>query len=199
MLRLLFIFVFALTINSCSKGLNDGNIAENLKATDKIYGRCNNPNRQYTYIEKEICIAKERAAGPDGEVGDPINLTEIIDKFNNPSKNIVYGGLSVNEFLWNGSLSVLGAYPLKTVDSQGGFISTEWILDKEELNKRCQIKINITSQEFISTGVETKILCQIKDGAEWYPDQEILIEEEKKITLKVLEKAQELSIAKDLS
>ena len=199
MLKILFGFVIALTINSCSKGLNDGNIAENLKATDKIYGRCNNPNRQYTYIEKEICIAKERAAGPDGEVGDPINLTEIIDKFNNPSKNIVYGGMSVNEFLWNGSLSVLGAYPLKTVDSQGGFISTEWILDKEEPDKRCQIKINVTSQEFVSTGVETKILCQKKDGAEWYAEKEILTEEEKKITLRVLEKAQELSIAKDLS
>ena len=199
MLKLLFGFVIALSISSCSQGLNEGNIEKNLKATDKIYGRCNNPNRQFTLIEKEICIAKERAAGPDGEVGDPLNLTEIIDKFNNPDKNVVYGGLSVNEFLWNGSLSVLGAYPLQTVDSQGGFISTEWILDKEESNKRCQIKINITSQEFVSTGVETKILCQKKDGDEWYPEKEILVEEEKKITLKVLEKAQELSIAKDLS
>ena len=199
MLKLLFGFVIALSISSCSQGLNEGNIEKNLKATDKIYGRCNNPNRQFTLIEKEICIAKERAAGPDGEVGDPINLTEIIDKFNNPDKNVVYGELSVNEFLWNGSLSVLGAYPLQTVDSQGGFISTEWILDKEEVNKRCQIKINITSQEFVSTGVETKILCQKKDGDEWYPEKEMLVEEEKKITLRVLEKAQELSIAKDLS
>jgi hypothetical protein len=72
-------------------------------------------------------------------------------------------------------------------------------LDREELNKRCQIKINITSQEFVSTGVETKILCQRKNGDEWYPENELLIEEEKKITLRVLEKAQELSIAKDLS
>ena len=199
MLKLLFSLALALMISSCSKGLNSGNIEANLKETDKIYGKCNNPNRQFTEIEREICVAKQRAAGPDGEVGDPINLTELIDKFNNPSKNLVYGGLSVNEFLWNGSLSVLGAYPLKTVDSQGGFISTEWILDKEEINKRCQIKINITSQEFISTGVETRILCQKKDEDEWYPEKEILVEEEKKITLKVLEKAQELSIAKDLS
>ena len=199
MLKLLFSLALALMISSCSKGLNSGNIEANLKETDKIYGKCNNPNRQFTEIEREICVAKQRAAGPDGEVGDPINLTELIDKFNNPGKNLVYGGLSVNEFLWNGSLSVLGAYPLKTVDSQGGFISTEWILDKEEINKRCQIKINITSQEFISTGVETRILCQKKDEDEWYPEKEILVEEEKKITLKVLEKAQELSIAKDLS
>ena len=112
MLKLLFSLVVALLISSCSQGLNEGSIEENLKKTDEIYGRCNKPNRQFTLIEKEICVAKERAAGPDGEVGDPINLTELIDKFNNPSKNVVYGGLSVNEFLWNGSLSVLGAYPL---------------------------------------------------------------------------------------
>ena len=118
---------------------------KNLEATDKIYGRCNNPNRQYTYVEKEICIAKERAAGPDGKVGDPINLTEIIERFNDPSKNVVYAGSSVNQFLWQGSLSVLEEYSLQTVDSQGGFISTDWILDRSEPNKRCQIKIKIFS------------------------------------------------------
>ena len=51
-----------------------------IKKTDKIYGRCNNPNRQFTLIEKEICVAKERAAGPDGEVGEPINLTEGVPR-----------------------------------------------------------------------------------------------------------------------
>ena len=199
MLKLLLSLAVILSISSCSQGLNKGNIEKNLAATDKIYGRCNNPNRQFTEVEREICVAKERAAGPDGEVGDPINLTELIDKFNNPTKNIVYGGTSVNQFLWNGSLSVLESYPLQTVDSQGGFISTDWILDKNEPKKRCQIKINITSLEFISTGVKTKIICQEQDNSQWYPNNEILINEEKKITLKILEKAQELSNIENLS
>ena len=199
MLKLLLSLAAILSISSCSQGINKGNIEKNLAATDKIYGRCNNPNRQFTEVEREICVAKERAAGPDGEVGDPLNLTEIIDKFNNPSKNIVYGGTSVNQFLWNGSLSVLEAYPLQTVDSQGGFISTDWILDKNEQNKRCQIKINVTSLEFISTGVKTKIICQEQENNQWYPANEILIDEEKKITLKILEKAQELSNIENLS
>ena len=199
MLKLLLSLAVILSISSCSQGINKGNIEKNLAATDKIYGRCNNPNRQFTEVEREICVAKERAAGPDGEVGDPINLTELIDKFNNPTKNIVYGGTSVNQFLWNGSLSVLESYPLQTVDSQGGFISTDWILDKNEPKKRCQIKVNITSLEFISTGVKTKIICQEQDNSQWYPNNEILIDEEKKITLKILEKAQELSNIENLS
>ena len=199
MLKLLLSLAVILSISSCSQGINNGNIEKNLAATDKIYGRCNNPNRQFTEVEREICVAKERAAGPDGEVGDPLNLTEIIDKFNNPTQNIVYGGASVNQSLWNGSLSVLEAYPLQTVDSQGGFISTDWILDKNEPKKRCQIKINVISLEFISTGVKTKIICQEQENNQWYPTNEKLIDEEKKITLKILEKAQELSNIENLS
>ena len=116
-----------------------------------------------------------------------------------PKKNIIYAGSSTNQFLWNGTLLVLEAYPLKTVDSQGGFVASEWILDKNEPNKRCQIKVNVTSQDFISTGVKTKIICQEQENNQWFPSDEILIEQEKKITLKILEIAQELSNIEDLS
>ena len=199
MLKLLVSLVITLTIISCGQGLKQGNIEKNLEATDKIYGRCNNPNRQFTEIEKEICVAKVRAAGPDGEVGEAFNLTDLVDKFNNPEKNVIYAGSNVNQFLWNGSLSVLEAYPLKTVESQGGFIASDWILDKNEPGKRCQIKVNVTSQDLISTGVETKIICQEQDNNQWFPSDQILIEQEKQITLRILEKAQELSNIEDLS
>lgn len=74
----------------------DGNLEKNLEATDKIYGKCNNPNRTLTNIEKEVCIAKTQAAGPGGEVKEPLNLRNIFDRFNNPDKNIIYAGSSVN-------------------------------------------------------------------------------------------------------
>ena len=193
MLRLLVLFILALLFSACSQGLLDGNIEKNLEATDKVYGRCDNPYRQFTEIEREICRGKVMAAGPDGEVGDPISLTDIIDKFNNPEKNVVYAGSSVNRYLWQGSLLILEEYPLQTVDSQGGLISTDWILNKELPNKRCQIKVNVITQDFISTGVRTKFICQSKDNDQWYQSNDVLIEEEKKLTLKILEKALELS------
>ena len=199
MLKILVCLASILIVSSCSQGLNQGSIEKNLEATDKIYGRCNNPNRQFTEVEKEICIAKVRAAGPDGEIGEAFNITDLIDKFNNPNKGVVYAGSNVNQFLWNGSLSVLEAYPLKTVDSQGGFIASDWILNKNEPDKRCQIKVNVTSQDLISTGVKTKIICQEQNNSQWYPNNEMLIEQEKKITIKILEIAQELSNIKDLS
>ena len=199
MLKILVCLASILIVSSCSQGLNQGSIEKNLEATDKIYGRCNNPNRQFSEVEKEICISKVRAAGPDGEIGEAFNITDLIDKINNPNKGVVYAGSNVNQFLWNGSLSVLEAYPLKTVDSQGGFIASDWILNKNEPDKRCQIKVNVTSQDLISTGVKTKIICQEQNNSQWYPNNEMLIEQEKKITIKILEIAQELSNIKDLS
>ena len=199
MLKTLISMALVLLLTSCSQGIMGGNLEKNLEATDKIYGRCNNPNRQMSAIDKEVCLGKVSAAGPDGKIDDPINLTDIFDRFNNPNKNIVYGGLSVNQYLWQGSLSVLENYPLQTVDSQGGFISTDWIISKDDPSRRCQIKINVISQDLISTGVKTKLICQEKDNDQWYPDNTILVEEEKKITLTILEKAQELSRLADLS
>ena len=104
-----------------------------------------------------------------------------------------------NQFLWNGALETLKEYPLMTVDSQGGFISTDWILEEANPDQRCMIKINITSRELISNGVNTKILCQKKETEEWYSNNEMFIEEEKNITLKILEKASQLSKVDSLS
>ena len=192
MLKLLSILLALLFTVSCSKGLFNGDIQKNLKETDKIYGKCNNPNRQFTYVEKQICESKERAAGPDGEIGEPFNLSEALTNFQNGNRNMVYGGMSVNSFLWNASLTVLDQYPIKEVDSEGGFISTDWILKEESPNQRCLVKVNVISTELISTGVKTKIICQNKTD-EWYSSDESFINEENQITLKILEIANKLS------
>ena len=192
-----FIIFFAfILLQSCSNV--GGDIEKNLAETDKIYGKCNNPNRQFTYITKKICEDQVRAAGPDGVVGDPIDVTEIFSRFGSNEK-VVYAGSSANQFLWNGALETLKSYPLMTVDSQGGFISTEWILEELNPNQRCLIKVNITSRELISNGVNAKILCQRKETDVWYPIKELFVEEEKNLTLKILEKAGQLSNIDSLS
>ena len=197
MKTLLALLAFIL-LQSCSSGPLGGDIQKNLAETDKIYGKCNNPNRQFTYIQKKICEDQVRAAGPDGVVGDPINLTEIFSGFGGNGK-VVYAGSNSNQYLWNGALETLKEFPLKTVDSQGGFISTEWLFEEPNPNQRCLIKVNITSQELMSNGVNTKIICQRKESNEWYSSNELFIEEEKNLTLKILEKASQLSSEDSLS
>ena len=199
MFKILIILSSLLFISGCSKGLMDGDLQANLEKSDKIYGRCNNPNRQFTKVERDICIDKERAAGPGGSVSEGINLTKLIEQIKNPTGSVVYSGSSVNQELWNGSLNILSSYPLKTVDSQGGFISTEWILEESAPGQRCLIKVNINSVELISTGVNTKIVCEKQISGEWYISQQTFAEEEKQLTLKILEIANQLSIAQPRS
>mgnify|MGYP001367501572 CR=1 FL=1 len=52
MKTLITIFAFIL-LQSCSSGPLGGDIQKNLAETDKVYGKCNNPNRQFTYIQKK--------------------------------------------------------------------------------------------------------------------------------------------------
>ncbi len=196
-MKTLLVFFAFILLQSCSTGPLGGDLQKNLAESDKIYGKCNNPNRSFTYVQKKICEDKVRAAGPDGVVGDPIDLTEIFDR--SDDKKIIYTGANSNQFLWNGALETLSKYSLKTVDSQGGFISTDWILEEPNPNQRCLIKINVTSRELISNGVITKIICQKKEADVWYSSNELFLEEEKSLTLKILEKASQLSKVDSLS
>ena len=198
MLRVLIFSFLFFSITSCSKGVLDGDLKKNMAELDKVYGVCKNPMRNYNRAQRLTCESNERAAGPDGEFKDPLSITELIENYKTGGKT-VYAASSVNGYLWNASMSILEPYVLKIVDSQGGIISTDWIMDKSDKSKRCQIKININSKELLSNAVNVKILCQEKDDDDWYRDQISYFDEEKKLTLKILEIANELKLIEELS
>ena len=193
MFKLLALSLFLVLSLSCSKGVFNGDLEANLEKLDKIYGKCDNPNRQFTRGEKKICEDAERAAGPDGVIGEPLNITELIENYKSGGET-VYAGMAVNQDLWNASIAVLENYSLKNIDSQGGFISTDWIIKKERADQRCQVKVNIVSVELVSNGVNVKILCEEKDESVWYNDDKLYLDEEKLLTLKILETANQLSV-----
>jgi hypothetical protein len=90
---------------------------------------------------------------------------------------------------------VLSPFPIKIADNGGGYIETDWIIEyNEDKNKRCQIKVMIRSIELVSNGLKTTLNCQTYDGNNWNSDKVAYINEEKNITLKILEIAQRLSL-----
>ena len=190
--KILFAFLLLTTINACT---NANKSEENLKKLDKIYGYCDNPHRNIPPKQYETCIAKQDAAGPDGEIGESVNISEIFDRFNNRSNNNQVTYLrSINADLWQGTMDVLSPYSLKLIDSEVGYVETDWIYEKDIPNKRCLIKVQITSVEIISTGVSSKLTCQSKEGDSWYNDQKDYFDQEKKLTLTILSKAKEFSV-----
>ena len=162
-----------------------GQLEQNIEELDAVYGKCDNPQRNIKDNDNlyKICKAKERAATDKIDLDD-ISLTD----FFNRSGEVVYQ-YTANPELWAGALEATQKYPLKIADIQGGIIETEWIYDNQNTNQRCAIKIRITSQELISTGAKTNLNCENFIDGEWFPDQLTYTEEEKAITLKILENA----------
>ena len=186
----MLIAMFILQSCSTSEILQSNNHEEKLKELDKVFGYCNNPHRQIgNKSQKKICESKERAAGPDGEIGDPMNISDI---FGGNNQTIIAGS-TVNKYLWDASLKTLDAYPMKNIDFEGGYMETDWIYEKDVKNQRCLIKAHVLSQELISTGVETKLVCQEMIEEKWYSSDKDYREDEKKLTLQILKEASILS------
>ncbi len=165
---------------------------ENLEKLDQVYGKCDNPQRKLRPIEYKICKDKERAAGPDGEIGDGVNLTEM---FSNPfaGSGQGYAVSDTNNDLWDASLSVLSPYSIKISDFEGGYVETNWIQKKELPNERCLIKAHVTSMELISTGIKINVVCEKLYNSNWYLVEDDFTNQEKKLTLKILSEASLLS------
>jgi len=178
-------FIFIVSCTNANKS------EENLKRLDKIYGYCDNPHREISGTRYEVCKAKEMGAGPDGEVGEAQSIGEIFGGLGGSNKNQVTYIKSVNNNLWQGTMDVLSPYSIKLIDSEVGYVETDWIYEKNEPNRRCLIKVQIKSAELVSNGVSTTISCQVKENDNWFNDSEQFIDQEKKLTLTILSKSQE--------
>ena len=185
MLRLVSISLLVLFLEACS---NDHN--NKMAKLDSIYGECDNPARNYNKGSKkyELCKDKEKAGGESlfGLEGD------INDLIFGKDENTIYQA-SVNTYLWKAALEVTQIYPLKIADNQGGFIETDWIYEASNPSQRCLLKIQILSRDLVTTGVSSSFLCEKKQDQVWVSDQKKYSEEEKQITLKILEIAGNLS------
>ena len=95
------------------------------------------------------------------------------------------------------SFSTFFGHHISTIE--GGFISTEWITNKDIPDQRCLIKINVTSKELLANGVNVKIICENKSDDNWYQDSLSYIDQEKNLTLKILEIAKQLKILEEQS
>ena len=187
-MRLLIFIIGIFLIQSCST-----NQEERLAKLDKVYGKCDNPHRQYNDITYEICKSKERAAGPDGVVGDPINITDLISGLGKNNSKATIVSSDTNNFLWDAALNTLNQYAFKITDYDGGYIETDWIMQSQLPDQRCLIKSHISSAELVSNGVSVRIVCEELINQVWYQSDKNFQEEEKQLVLKILQEASILS------
>ena len=191
-MKKIFVILIGFLLISCS-GKNR-NLEKKLEELDKIHGTCDNPHRNLTKSEYKVCKDKERVSK-----GDELDTKSIADLIlGQKGSNVAQIGASpINIHLWNGAMETVKDYPLKNVDSVGGYLETEWIYG-EQNNQRCAIKIKILSQQLISTAVQTNMICQNLKNDIWVNPKESLANESKQITLTVLDKARKSEIENSL-
>ena len=180
MFRVTLLFLISIFLISCG-----GNLEENQKKLDEVYGVCDNPIRALTTRQYKLCQAKQAA-----NEESVFNLSNDFSRLMGGGNDTIVYQSSVNRHLWAAALETTQEFPLKIADNEGGILETEWIYN--ESNQRCLIKIRITSQELISNGVVTNFICENKSNDTWIKDTTSYLDEEKKLTLKILKTATEL-------
>lgn len=182
-MRIIYILIFVGFLSACS-----GNYEQNQKRLNELHGECDNPTKILSREKYRECKAKEMGGGESFfDLGGDLN-----DLISNRDKSVVYQS-AVNDYLWKASLEVTKNYPLKIADNQGGFIETDWIYDSQNETQRCLIKVQILSRELITSGVSTNFICEENINEIWLSDNKEYIQEEKQITLKILETAGSLA------
>ena len=140
----------------------------------------------------KVCEAKIAAGGDAKSEGLFDNIIEEL-------RGEISGGngqnVSVNKWLWNGSVETVQDFPLKIADAFGGVIETDWINDANISNKRCAIKILVQSKEFISNGVSANMMCQTFDGSNWILNNEDLSKANREIENSILSLARKSFLA----
>jgi len=190
---ILVTLIITLAITSCSQNRN---LKKNLEEYDEVYGYCDNPHRQFSKREYKICKGTEKAnAGdPDWEF-EPETIEERLRAMIGAEGVAVgSGGSYINQDLWNGAMKTVEQYPLKNVDSNGGYIESEWITESNNPNERCAIKIKILNQELTSTSVKTNLICQKLVNGNWVNKDEDLTDASNQITISVLKNARDQSL-----
>ena len=188
--------VFLMLISSILFGCGSRH-QENVARLDEVHGVCDNPARILTKRQYEICKMKQRGnTGEELDIDDlSTSLGELVSDQLGLGTTILGGSSFANRYLWQASLDVLTPFPIKIADNGGGYIETDWIIDyNQSSDKRCQIKVMVRSSELVSNGLKSTLNCQNFDGQNWNADGQKYPNEEKNITLKILEVAQTFSL-----
>ena len=188
--------VFLMLISSILIGCGSRH-QENVARLDEVHGVCDNPARILTKRQYEICKIKQRGnTGEELDIDDlSTSLGELVSDQLGLGTTILGGSSFANRYLWQASLDVLTPFPIKIADNGGGYIETDWIIDyNQSSDKRCQIKVMVRSSELVSNGLKSTLNCQNFDGKNWNADGQKYPNEEKNITLKILEVAQTFSL-----
>ena len=122
-----------------------------------------------------------------------LSLGGILNQDDNSSSNSTYNNMSVNVFLWRGSLETIDFMPLNSADPVGGTIITDWYSTTDNQNERCKLNIFIKGKDLKTENLKVTSFCQEFKNQIWV-NKNINKENNIKIENAILNKAKKLRL-----
>jgi hypothetical protein len=70
--------------------------------------------------------------------------------------------LGVNTYLWRASLETLSFMPIKTADSNGGVIATDWYTGNNKTTERMRANVLILGKKLQASGLQITLFKEVK-------------------------------------
>lgn len=74
------------------------------------------------------------------------------------------GNIGVNIFLWRASLENLSFMPIKTADSNGGVIATDWYTSPDKPHEKVRANVLILGKKLQASALQVTLFKQIQDA-----------------------------------
>ena len=100
-------------------------------------------------------------------------------------------GITVNAYLWRGTLDTLSFMPLISADAFGGVIITDWFQPEAARGERFKATAYILGGDLRSDGVKISIFRQVQQNGQWL-DAPVAPSTISEIENKILARAREL-------
>ena len=101
--------------------------------------------------------------------------------------------MSVNVFLWRGTLETIDFMPISSADPIGGMIITDWYSTSANQNERCKLNILISGKDLKTENLKVTSFCQDFKDQIWV-GKKVDKEKNTKIENAILNKAKKLKI-----
>ncbi len=119
---------------------------------------------------------KQAEINPTDEIKGPGLFSgesgNILEGFKSKGKDneTASASLGVNTYLWRASLETLSFMPIKTADSAGGVIATDWSANPTNANERVRANVLILGKRLQASALQVTLFKQTKGKGDTWAD-----------------------------
>ena len=96
-----------------------------------------------------------------------MSFSGIINNNSGNNNSTTTIAMTVNPFLWKGTLETIDFMPLNSADQVGGTIITDWYSTSANPNERCKLNIFITGAELKTQNLKVSSFCEDYVNGKW--------------------------------